>query len=316
MVGTAYIFVSSSFNSKISNVFSIIYSTQNTVIIRNDGTQPITSFTATLDGNQENMVMMPGVSGLVAYWSFNDGVGAVAKDSQGVTNFEVRNLVTWVDGKSGKAVKIDPSVSTTCIDQNAGVYTASIPASIQSLPQSSFTQSWWNYLPINTGATRVHMASADVPGCGKCSIWNLISKVETRTTSGGNSDMPYSMPSTNAWHHMAYVFDKPGLQHKMYIDGELAASTPLVSGDYGTVQWLSVGVYSPSCTDAIPGAIYDEYGIYNRALGTDEIKKLYANAIDPGKTATLKTITTLSAGKHNLILCTSNVCNTVTLTIS
>ncbi|MBI2085396.1 MAG: hypothetical protein HYT71_02700 [Candidatus Aenigmarchaeota archaeon] len=317
MVGTAYTFVSSSFNSKISNVFSVIYSLQNTVIIRNDGTQPITSFTATLDGNQENMVIMPGISGLVAYWGFNDGAGTVAKDSQGATNFEIRNLVTWVSGKFGKAVKIDETVDAGCINQDAGVFTDSIPALIQSLPQNSFTQSWWNYLPVNSGSTRVHMASVVVPGCGVCSVWNMINKVEARTVSGGVSDMLYTMPSANAWHHMAYVFDKPNLRHKFYIDGELVADNPLVNGDYGTVQWLAVGVYNPNCVDAIPGAIYDEYGIYNRALGVDEIKKLYSSAsIEPGKTATLKPLTTLSAGKHTLVLCTANACNTVILTVT
>ncbi len=318
MVGTAYTFISSTFNSKTSNVFSVIYSTQNTLIVRNDGTQPITSFTATLDGNQENVVMMPDVSGLVAYWSFNDGSGSVAKDSQGATNFEVRNLATWVNGKFGKAVKIDSSVSTGCTDQNAGVFTNSIPASIQSLPQSSFTQVWWNYLPTTSfGATSlVHMPSATVPGCGQCSIWNRVGNAWTATTAGVDSSIWYTPPSINAWHQMAYVFDKPSLRHKFYIDGELIADNPLVNGDYGTVQWLAVGVYRPDCTDATPGAIYDEYEIYNRALGIDEIKKLYANSIDPGKTATLKTITTLSAGKHTLVLCTSNMCNTVTLTVT
>ncbi|MBI4177355.1 MAG: LamG domain-containing protein [Candidatus Aenigmarchaeota archaeon] len=317
LVGTSYIFISSSFSSKISNVFSIIYSSQNTVIVRNDGTQPITSFIATLDGNQENMVIVPGVSGLVAYWGFNDGAGSVAKDSQGTTNFEIRNLVTWVDGKFGKAVKIGETADTGCSNQNAGVYTNSIPAAIQSLPQNSFTQSWWNYLPVSSGASRVHMASATVPGCGTCSVWNLRNYVEVRTVSGGNSDISYTAPSTNAWHHMAYVFDKPSLRHKFYIDGEPVADNPLVNGDYGSVQWLAVGVYSPSCTDAIPGAIYDEYGIYSRALGADEIKKLYSSAvIEPGKTATLKTLTTPPAGKHDLILCTANICNTVTLTMT
>ncbi|MBU5537498.1 MAG: LamG domain-containing protein [Candidatus Aenigmarchaeota archaeon] len=217
----------------------------------------------------------------------------------GNTNFEIRNLVNWVDGKFGKAVKIDESTSTTCVNQNAGIYTSNIPETIRNLPQGAFTQVWWNYLPQNVGSSRVHMASVAVPKCGTCSIWNQLNYIVVRTTAGGNSDISYTPPSTGTWHQMAYVFDRSNLKHNLYIDGTpIGGDRTLVNGDYGTVQWLAVGVYTPGCVDAIPGAVYDEYSIYNRALSESEIKQLHSGLVSPGQTATIKPLISLSKGTH------------------
>ena len=55
LVGIAWMFVSGVFTATTATAFSIVDSYQYIVTIRNDGTVPITSLTATVDGNNVNI---------------------------------------------------------------------------------------------------------------------------------------------------------------------------------------------------------------------------------------------------------------------
>jgi hypothetical protein len=152
--------------------------------------------TATVDGDNVNIAVVPPISGLVGYWSFNEGSGVVAGDSSGNgINFEVRNLVSWVDGKFGKAVQIGDTASTGCANQNAGVFTDNVPSIVANLPKGAFTQVFWVKPSPLGGTTQVHLASVDVPVCGKCSIWHQRGYIEVRSTAGSSSDIYYTEPS-------------------------------------------------------------------------------------------------------------------------
>ncbi len=216
--------------------------------------------------------LQPNRDGLVGSWNFDEGSGNKSYDGSGNgVNLDVKTLVNWVDGKFGKAVQMDPTISVTCLNQNAGVYTNVLPNSIKTLPSGAFTVSWWNNVPVNTGSTRIHLASAFVTGCGTCSIWNVLNRVEIRTVAGDNNDLSYTAPSVNVWHYFTFVFDKTTLTTRMYIDGKQAASGSLTAGgDYGQIQWIGVGVYTPTCVDSIPGEAIDELRIWNKAFAPDE----------------------------------------------
>ncbi|MDP2933123.1 MAG: LamG domain-containing protein, partial [bacterium] len=57
---------------------------------------------------------VPDKTGLVGYWSFNDGNGTQAGDSSGNGNtgtLSGATIPTWVDGKRGKALSFDGSTS-------------------------------------------------------------------------------------------------------------------------------------------------------------------------------------------------------------
>jgi len=57
LAGTAWMFMSGVFTATTANSFSIVDSYQDTVTIRNDGTDPITSLTATVDGINVNILV-------------------------------------------------------------------------------------------------------------------------------------------------------------------------------------------------------------------------------------------------------------------
>ncbi|MBU5537497.1 MAG: hypothetical protein KQA38_02955, partial [Candidatus Aenigmarchaeota archaeon] len=75
--GTAYLYISGTFTSKTATTFEIIESVNDTVTIRNSGTESITNIKATLDGGDVNIAVVPNIPGMVAYWSFNEGSGTV-----------------------------------------------------------------------------------------------------------------------------------------------------------------------------------------------------------------------------------------------
>lgn len=214
----------------------------------------------------------------VGSWSFDEGSGSIVSDTSGNgINLEVRNLVNWVDGKMGKAVEMDSSISAGCANQNAGVYTATLPTVISTLPSSRFTLSWWNYVTVSSGTSRVHLATVDVSGCGKCSIWNMRTGVSLRTAAGDNNDFNYSsLPSLNTWHQLSFVFDKPNLLARLYVDSNASGQKSLTAGgDYGTISWMGVGIYLPTCVDSIPGEKIDQLILYNRALSASELHRQY-----------------------------------------
>ncbi len=219
-------------------------------------------------------------AGLVAYWPLNEGSGSVIHDySSSAANLTAYSLVNWVAGKNGPGVQMDPTISTGCTNQNAGIYSNSLPAAIKNLPAGKFTLSWWNYLPSNSGVARVHLATTiPVTSCGNCSIWNRVNSVTTNASGYSSASLTYSAPSINVWHHFAYTFDPISGQSYMYVDGKQTASGALIAGgNYGTIQWVGIGVYTPSCVDSIPGQILNHVRLYNRLLSPVEIQSAYSS---------------------------------------
>ena len=217
------------------------------------------------------------VSGVVGSWNFNEGSGNTAYDASGNgTNLGVYNLVSWQPGHFGSSVQMSPSISAGCTNQGAGVYTASLSSAITNLPQSQFTLAYWNKVPVGaSGTTRVHLATnVSVTSCGNCTLFGVYDHVSIRNTASpdsGSNDLYFTAPTDGAWHHYAFIFDRTNLAVKMYIDGVLASSKSIAAADYGTIQWIGVGVYKPECSDSIPGESFDDMRIYKRVLTPEEI---------------------------------------------
>jgi len=212
----------------------------------------------------------------VGYWPLDEGMGSTTADLSGNNvSMQVKNLVNWVDGVSGKAIQMDSTISTSCVNQDAGVFTNILPDNIKNLPASKFTYEWLN-LTTQSGVARVHLPAVLISGCGYCSIWPTYNYILIANTDQQNTFIYYTAPSHNNWHHFVFTFDKPNLNAKLFINNSLAGQSNLISGsNYGTVQWLSFGVYHPGCVDSIPNEKIDEVLLYNRILSPAEINRHY-----------------------------------------
>ncbi len=235
-----------------------------------------TPISSTLSDNQP---VLP--SGLVAYWRFEESSGSAAKDELGKTPLEVKNLVNRVPGKVGKAVEMDKSLSVGCASQNAGIINKEdLSDEIKNLPQGSYSISWWNSLSKNEGLTRINLATdfSAPSGCGQCGRWFRLGDILIRNKNSvddSSADISFTPPTINEWHHFAYYFDKTSLKEGLYIDGNLVQEKNLPVGDYGKINWVSIGVYHPGCVDSIPEEKIDEVMLFNKALTADEIKNIY-----------------------------------------
>jgi hypothetical protein len=119
----------------------------------------------------------------------------------------------------------------------------------------------------------------------------------------------------DTWTHLAGVFDRPGKQIKLYVDGVLAATVPWNSYNASSGPLVvGRGIWAGVANGFWPGAV-DEVRTYTRALGEAEVKgimtgdgvttgswKLDGNATDNsghGRHGTLKGNPTWVPGQSN-----------------
>jgi hypothetical protein len=76
----------------------------------------------------------------------------------------------------------------------------------------------------------------------------------------------------NVWHHCALTFGSSGL--KLYIDGKLILQNSINTAQNYTGYWRLGGLSPNDLNNSFTG-LYDDFGIWNRALTQEEITKLY-----------------------------------------
>jgi len=341
LAGTAYLYISGVFTSKVVTSFSIIDSFNDSVTIRNSGTEPITKITATLDGNPVNTIFDLN-NNLVGYWKMNEGEGTQTKDSSGKENNGVLNGGgLWVGGKYNKAIQFNGVDSYVEVpDSNSLDVTREITIAAW-INLKELTGNADQDMILNKEGIPYEIAVHDNTGpddgihtCGKST--DQIPPYNFAFYLGGVSGLPNhncgwkdggGPVPTNIWTHVAVTYD--GSVVRTFINGIMQKEYTGVSGLIDTrdtaVRIGARGSPAPA-TQANQGALFngviDEVMIYNKGLPKGGIEALYlANgeiALEPGQAMIIKPITTdpLSKGTHTLRLCTSSMCNTAILTIT
>ena len=205
--------------------------------------------------------------GLAAYLSFDEGAGNVIRDQSGNNNnFSFANGATWTpDGLRRSAVKFDGN--------NDYIYRNNTGWS------GYFTISLW----IKTSRGSGYWTSESNPGPGGCIrhhggfnsnkayfwFWDNSNRPAARSMTGT------SVITDNNWHHIAVTLNKDQDKLRLFVDGVEEASTT-TQGNESAYSRLWVGGINGGCAGnhTINGSI-DEYRLYHRALGSDEIRNLY-----------------------------------------
>jgi len=312
--GTSYLYISGTFTGKIATAFEVIDEVNGTVTIRNSGTETITRITATLNGNPVNTVLDLN-NNLVGYWKMNEGNGTITKDSSGKGNDgNLVNNPTWVDGESGKALQFDGinndvvKISySTSLDHGTGEFTWMAWIKLDTLGKNHTIGSNYNaqnpYTLLQVGnGNKLSFSTRDSTGA-------------TGSVIGDDS------LNSNTWYHVAIT--RSGNAIKVFLNSIGKSGTGPTGDTYRNSAKFNIGAHPTNggqtiFTDLMQGTI-DEVKIYNKALTENEINALYVSygetILEPGQIVTVKPITTLSKGTHNLRLCTSSVCNAAILTI-
>ncbi len=219
-------------------------------------------------------------TGLVGYWSFEDGRGTQATDFSPVGNNTgtLTNGPTWTDGKMGKAVNFDG------VDD----YVSMPDQDVFSPVVNDLTVSFWAKIPTNAPAVGnggCGSEGSNMLSKGNPSGWEYTIENDNNTKfcvnlfqSTGFGYATVSVDKTlndGKWHHYSMSMDY-GVLLTVYIDGVSVGSTStFVSWMVNTTAPLEIGRRGDGKNFA--GSI-DEVRVYSRALSATEIADLYTES--------------------------------------
>ncbi|MBD3282064.1 MAG: hypothetical protein GF387_00405 [Candidatus Portnoybacteria bacterium] len=231
-------------------------------------------------------IKAPTKTGLVGYWSFEEGRGTQAGDMSGNQNHGTLTNMTeddWVDGKLGKALDFDGSDDYIALENLHYDTQGEINAiTVCSWAKSSFltnqiivsfdrNEYWRLALKDDRGSNNIGWDTTDSLGT-----------VDDLTTTADYAD--------GNWHHICGWFNAESTPDKqIFVDGTIVASKTAHSGNNlgsGITRYGLIGTGSEASSfdgDRGPSAwmhgSIDEVRIYNRALSEDEIEALYKSGL-------------------------------------
>jgi len=246
-----------------------------------------TDFASSIEPAHGTILKPPNNLGLVGYWSFDEGTSTTAHDFSGNKNngtLTGSTLPAWVNGKHGKALFFDDSVSGYIPIGGSKAYAPST---------SPFTFSVWvninkftaanSYLPeiatLRTDTTNPlyiliggPLADTRYTGITVCNVAS-----DAAWTTGFHSNVDPT-PLVGSWHHIVLTFNGANAtmngNFTTYLDGVTQPST----GTSGCVadpvgEETVIGSYNNGAS-AWDGKL-DDVRIYNRALSASQVAGLY-----------------------------------------
>jgi len=215
------------------------------------------------------MAMIIATSGfcaeLVAAYSFDDGSAKMAKDNTGNGHDGEVQEADVVDGKFGKALEFDGTISRIEIPHSEDM----------NFEEGVTVEAWIN--PTNYNALSAVVQKWGDTTNRRQYLLCFVADKATMYISGSGNSWP-SAPGTTAvktgeWTHIAGTYDIKSI--KTYVNGKLDAETPNTEGLFGSDVPAWIGGYGPDAdfdgNRHFPGII-DEVRYWNGALSADEVK--------------------------------------------
>lgn len=208
----------------------------------------------------------PNDSGLVGYWSFNEGTGTQAGDSSGQGNTGTITGATWVDGKRGKAL----SFNGTSAYVNLSASNKFIPANNSPVTISL----WFNANSISSGQNgnrivNIHRDSS--AGSALALALGENDRVQYYNYADTSTYYFSTHITASRWYHIALTYN--GSSFQPYFNGNADGSAVTRSLTGGGSYAAKIGSYDGAST-YFAGTL-DDIRIYNRALTATEVTALY-----------------------------------------
>jgi hypothetical protein len=234
---------------------------------------------------------------LVGWWKLDEGTGSITLDETAYWNDgTLYGDPVWIDGRIGGALDFDGEDDyVECGDND-----------ILNITEQITMAAWINTRTAGNNQHQHYLGKGNNSYCIKHNSWN---NLEVVIYIGGWKVTTYGVDDSfnNEWHHIVGIYD--GSQIKLYVDGELLATTnqtgsinvnadPVMLGTRDGTRWYHTGGI-------------DDARLYNRALSATEVKKLASpdkasNPIPADESVTTNTEVTLqwdaglNAVTHNL----------------
>lgn len=204
--------------------------------------------------------MPPGLpEGLVAWWRFDEGEGAVAYDSAGADDAMVYEA-DWVEGVSSTALRFH------------GVETSYAEYGCMECLLEPFTISLWFNASVLDGALISYMGSVDSYGLAIAFTGNYL---HAGYHDGVRVGVPITFFETDRWYHLAVVYASQMLDDvRIYVDGQDLTET---SDDWwnGFGNCIGRRGINMSLTRLPFSGSIDDIMIFNRALSQQDVSNLY-----------------------------------------
>jgi thermitase len=207
-------------------------------------------------------------SGLIGYWTFNEGTGSVAHDSSGNGYNATLSNTTWTTGLFSYGLSFNGSnsqgVTSTIPFTNAFSVSAWVnPAVTVQSPNAAIAQAdsaTGVYLGVDSTGTKYKFIVNNGTGSsGSCAYSGIVSGcAQGGTVSSG-------------WHLVNGAFD--GTTGILYVDGVMIASDTFTAP--GNTS-LALNMGRSYTSSAVWNGILDDMRLYSRALAAEEVSSLFA----------------------------------------
>jgi hypothetical protein len=223
------------------------------------------------------------VSGLVAWWEFNEGSGTTALDSSGNGNHgTIFNGATYVPGVSGTALQFDGADDYVEVPHSASLNVGN-QITVEFWMKTTYTGRWVAITKTD-GCGSTGWQSEQTPhipnpsaigwGVGHGSCWTIAGPNVTTSISDG------------LWHHVVGTYDRTLGEIKIYADGRLEG---IVAGsehqnlplDNNEALWFGAPKWASWAGQRYQGVL-DEIRIYNRVLSEAEVLARCQESAPPG----------------------------------
>ena len=236
--------------------------------------------------NERNCLQPP--SGMASWWT-GDGV---ATDHVGGTGGALVGNVTYAPGKVAQAFKIMQGY-------------VEVPDNPLHTPSGSFTVDAWIHQTNQFGPYYV-VSKYECGGfCGspnpaystyQLRVLHTRAQAVIRDSDGAGSGVSQTLTGPSVvdgqWHHLAMVRDVSAGRFFLYVDGALAASTPLNAGtdgpmhnDDGMPDALYIGAIKRAGNQYAAGGVANMEGFF---LGMIDEVEYFNRALTPGEIASIR----------------------------
>ena len=241
--------------------------TWNTTTVSN-GSYTLTAIARDASGNRTTSagigvtVSNTAPTGLVAAYSFDEGVGTTLTDSSGYSNNGTITNATWsTAGHSNQALVFNGSSSRVTVADSTSLHlTTGMTLEAWLYPTAAATDWTAAVLKERSGGLAYALYATD--GAAKPPA-GYIDKGGTDYNAAGTSVL-----SLNTWTHLATTYDGAAL--KLYVNGAMVKSRALTGTIIASTGPLDIG------SDAVWGEYFagliDDVRVYNRALSQAEIQ--------------------------------------------
>jgi len=216
-------------------------------------------------------------TGLVGYWSLNDGSGTTVLDTSGSNkNATLHANTTWVSGKFGNAIDFSTATSTgqsMWVNNFTGTTTFTYSLWVKHAAVADVTDDGGQYIigQQTSGANPcVRLASSyyiDFGGAKKVIFTSIIGGTVTY-------DWDYFASSTD-WTLFTVTNDPTNNVFNLYINGSKIGTSGAFGCNTAFENVLVVGMHPSIVASRVWNGAVDDVRFYNRALTESDVQELY-----------------------------------------